>query len=215
MSRHVVGLTLDNVADIPWRCKRRVYWELAPHVAEQVVSFGEPEVEKEAWVSGMLLEWGSCGRIAYSADLPVGFVLYAPPSAVPRSAAFPTSPVSTDATLLTAFHVLEEFRACGVGRALVQASVQDLSRRGVKAIEAFGDDRDTDAGGADGAVTHPEPGCVVPAGFLRGVGFKTVAADPRWPRLRLELRGGLSWKESVESALDQLLEQVSVSTVRR
>ncbi|MGW2630243.1 GNAT family N-acetyltransferase, partial [Streptomyces chattanoogensis] len=37
------------------------------------------------------------------------------------------------------------------------------------------------------------------------VGFKTVRPHPRFPRLRLELRATISWKEDVELALDRLL----------
>lgn len=206
MSRHVVGVTLDNLDDLPRQCRKCVYWEVAPHLREQAEEFGETEFEKEAWVSSILLEWGSCGRVVYSDKLPVGFVLYAPPNAVPRSVAFPTSPPSPDAVLLTAFHVLPEFRGGGLGRMLVQAVAKDLTRRGVRAIEAFGDAQPVEAANAD------EHQCVVPSEFLASVGFKTVRPHPRWPRLRLELRSALSWKEDVESALERLLGQVTVST---
>lgn len=204
MSRHVVGITLDNLEDLPRHCRRCVYWEMAPHLKGTAEEFGETELEKEAWVSSLLLEWGSCGRVAYSDDLPVGFLLYAPPSAVPRAAAFPTSPPSPDAVLLTAFHVLPEFRGGGLGRLLVQAAVRDLTRRGVKAVESFGD---ADPGAAE-RDTHD---CVAPSAFLASVGFKTVRPHRRWPLLRLELRSGMSWKEDVESALEDLLGQVTVS----
>ncbi|MQA08480.1 MAG: GNAT family N-acetyltransferase [Pseudonocardiaceae bacterium] len=202
MSRRVVGITLDNLEHLPRHCRQCVYWELAPHAKTDAEEFGETEFEKEAWVSSVLLEWGSCGRIAYSEKLPVGFVLYAPPNVVPRSQAFPTSPASPDAVLLTAFYVLPEFRGGGLGRLLVQAVAQDLTKRGVKAIEAFGK--------AD--VEADESSCVVAADFLRSVGFKTVQPHARWPRLRLELRSAMSWKEDVEAALERLLGTVSVST---
>jgi hypothetical protein len=52
----------------------------------------------------------------------------------------------------------------------------------------------------------------VPADFLLRVGFKTVRQHPRWPRLRLELRSAISWKEDVEAALERLLGTVTVST---
>lgn len=204
MSRRVMGVTLDNLEQLPLSCRRCVYWEVAPHLKEQAEQFGETEVEKEAWVSSVLLEWGSCGRLVYSGDLLVGFVLYAPPNAVPRAGAFPTSPPSPDAVLLTAFYVLPEFRGSGFGRALVQAAVADLTKRGVRAIEAFGD--------AQPETEDDEHICVVPAAFLRSVGFKTVRPHPRWPRLRLELRSGISWKADVEAALEKLLGQVSVTT---
>ncbi|PRX47710.1 acetyltransferase (GNAT) family protein [Prauserella shujinwangii] len=206
MSRRVVGVTLDNLEQLPLRCRRCVYWELAPHLREEAERFGETEVEKEAWVSAVLLEWGSCGRIIHSGDLPVGFVLYAPPNAVPRANAFPTSPPSADAVLLTAFHLLPEFRGGGLGRLLVQAVAKDLTRRGVRAVEAFGDAQPEER------QNDEEHHCVVPAAFLQSVGFKTVRPHPRWPRLRLELRSGISWKEDVEAALEKLLGEVSVTT---
>ncbi|MGH3937254.1 MAG: GNAT family N-acetyltransferase, partial [Pseudonocardiaceae bacterium] len=127
---------------------------------------------------------------------------YAPPGAVPRAAAFPTSPVSADAVLLTALQVASEFSGGGLGRMLVQAVAKDLTRRGVRAIEAFGD-----------AQVHEESSCVVPAAFLQQVGFKTVRPHPRWPRLRLELRTALTWKEDVEAALERLLTSVTITPV--
>jgi hypothetical protein len=84
---------------------------------------------------------------------------------------------------------------------LVQAVAKDLTRRGVKAIEAFGN-----------AKPDQDEACVVPADFLLSVGFKTVRPHAHWPRMRLELRTALSWKEDVEAALAQLLGTVTVST---
>ena len=54
--------------------------------------------------------------------------------------------------------------------------------------------------------------CVVPADFLTAVGFKTVRPHHKWPRLRLEIRSAISWKEDVEAALERLLGQVTIST---
>ena len=45
----------------------------------------------------------------------------------------------------------------------------------------------------------------VPADFLLAVGFKTVRPHHRFPRLRLDLRNALSWREDVEVALERLL----------
>jgi hypothetical protein len=200
VSRRVVGVTLDNLDHLPPRCRRCVFWELAPHVREQAEEFGETSLEKEAWISNVLLEWGSCGRVVYVDGTPAGYALYAPPAAVPGSSAFPTGPVSADAVLLTALRIVSEFENGGLGRVLVQNVAKDLTRRGVKAVEAFGDLQET--------ATR----CVIPAGFLQQVGFKTVRPHPRWPRMRLELRTALSWKEDVEAALERLLQTVSVHT---
>jgi GNAT superfamily N-acetyltransferase len=194
MTRRLANVTLDNLDDLPARCRRCVFWELDPLAGARAIEAGDPSFEKEAWVSAALLEWGSCGKVLYVEGLAAGFILYAPPSYVPRSAAFPTSPVSADAVLLMTMAVLPEFAGTGLGRMLVQGMAKDLIRRGVKAVEAFGDARWADLG-------H----CMVPADHLLAVGFKTVRHHPRHPRLRLELKSVASWREDVEVALERLL----------
>jgi GNAT superfamily N-acetyltransferase len=193
MTRRLVNVTLDNLTDLPPRCRRCVFWELDPLGRERAEESGDPALEKEAWVSAALLEWGSVGKIVYVDAMPGGFVLYAPPSYVPRSVAFPTSPVSADAVLLMTASVRPEFAGFGLGRMLVQAVAKDMVLRGVRAIESFGDARPT------------EPACLVPADYLRSVGFKTVRPHHRYPRLRLELKNALTWREDVEVALERLL----------
>jgi GNAT superfamily N-acetyltransferase len=193
MGRRLVPLTLDNLPDLPKRCRSCVFWELDPVSGQAAVRAGTPELEKEAWISGVLLEWGSCGRVVYVDDAPVGFVLYAPPAYVPRATAFPTSPVSPDAVQLMTALIMPEYQGQGLGRVIVQTVAKDLLRRGFKAIEAFGDAR------------WKEPACLLPADHLLAVGFKTVRPHPSYPRLRLDLRTALSWKEDVEMALDRLL----------
>jgi GNAT superfamily N-acetyltransferase len=193
LSRRLASITLDNLDDLPSRCRRCVFWELDPVGYARAHEEGDPALEKEAWISSVLLEWGSCGKIAYVDGVPAGYMLYAPPHLVPRSVAFPTSPVSADAVLLMTAHVLGEFAGGGLGRMLVQAAAKDMTRRGVKAIEAFGD------------LKWTGPSCVVPADYLLAVGFKTVRQHLRFPRLRLELKTALSWREDVEVALERLL----------
>ncbi len=88
MSRRLAPLTLDNLSDLPSTCRRCVTWELDPLAAKQASAAGDTGFEKEAWISGTLLEWGSCGRVAYVDDQPAGFVTYAPPALVPRALEF-------------------------------------------------------------------------------------------------------------------------------
>ena len=203
MSRRLASVTLDNLDDLPRRCRRCVRWELDPVARERAEAAGDPALEKEAWVSAVLLEWGSCGKIVYVDGTPAGYVMYAPPAYVPRSIAFPTSPVSPDAVLLMTAHVLPEFAGGGLGRMLVQGVAKDLTRRGVRAIEAFGDER------------WERPACVLPAEHLRSVGFKTVRPHARFPRLRLELKSAVSWREDVEVALERLLGSMSPDPLLR
>jgi len=193
VARRIVSVTLDNLDDLPTVCRSCVFWELDPVARSRAEETGDTAFEKEAWVSATLLDWGSCGKIAYVDGTPCGYVLFAPPAYVPRSVAFPTSPVSGDAVLLMTGSVLDEFRGQGIGRTLVQAVAKDLLRRSVRAVEAFGDQQ------------GEALSCVLPADHLLAVGFKTVRPHPRWPRLRLELKSTASWREDVEVAIERLL----------
>lgn len=217
VSRRLENLTLDNLGDLPARCRRCIVWELDPVAAKAAVGCGNRELEKEAWLSATLLEWGSCGKIVYVDSVPAGYALFGPPALVPRSRAFPTSPVAADAALLVAVYVQPEFAGAGLGRVLVQTVVKELARRDIKAVEAFGDLR---AGGTEGpsgpgaeVIEAPSPAdqmrsggsCVVPAEFLLSVGFKTVRPHHRFPRLRLDVKNAISWREDVEVALERLI----------
>lgn len=204
MSRRAAALTLDTLADIPDPCRRCVIWELDAVAGRRAHESGDTEFEKEVWVSSTLLEWGSCGRIVYVDDEPAGFVIYAPPVLAPRAMAFPTSPVSADAVLLMTARVLPKYAGGGLARLLIQSAAKDLTRRGVRAIEAFGI--------APGA-SASQPGdnghhCLIPADALLAVGFKTVRHHHRYPRLRLELKTAISWREDVEQALERILGSV-------
>ena len=203
MSRRAVSITLDNLDDLPGRCRQCVFWELDPVAADRAREAGDTGFEKESWVSATLLDWGSCGKIVYVDGVPAGFLMYAPPGYVPRSVAFPTSPVSADAVLLMTGHVHPDFAGGGLGRMLLQSVAKDLLRRGVRAIEAFGDEK------------WEAPHCVLPADHLRAVGFKTVRPHHRYPRLRLELGSTASWREDVEVALERLLGSLSPDPLLR
>jgi hypothetical protein len=191
--RRVASITLDNLDDLPSRCRRCVFWELDPLSQARALEGGDSALEKESWVSNVLLQWGSCGKIIYVDGVAAGYVLYAPPHYVPKSVAFPTSPVSSDAVLMMTAHILAEFSGGGLGRVLVQSLVKDLTHRGIRAVEAFGDLK------PDGM------NCMMPADYLLAVGFKTVRPHLRYPRLRLEIKTALSWREDVEVALERLL----------
>ncbi len=213
--RRLAPLTLDTLDDLPSTCRRCVVWELDPVAAGRAERAGDTGFEKEAWVSAALLEWGSVGRIAYVDASPAGFLMYAPPHLVPRSVAFPTAPVSADAVLLMTGRVLPEFAGAGLARMLLQGVAKDLTRRGVRAIEAYGRIEPADAASDPVERATVGSGCVLPADYLLSVGFKTVRPHHRHPRLRLDLRTALSWREDVEHALERLLGSVRAPVLTR
>ena len=83
MARRFARLTLDNLSDLPVRCRSCLFWELDPVRRQRAEDAGDCAGEKEAWVSRALLEWGSCGQIVYVDDDPAGYVLFAPATYFP------------------------------------------------------------------------------------------------------------------------------------
>lgn len=207
MSRKIVRLTVDHVAAVDSPARECLFWELDP-VARRRVPPGEAAAEKQQRISEILREWGSCGRTALVDGVPVGYVVYAPPAYFPGAAAYPTAPVSPDAVLLTTAYVEPQAAGGGLGRMLMQGMARDLiARGGVRAVEAFGEarsERTRRLAGLTG-LADPGPACALPADFLLSLGFKTQRAHAATPRMRMDLRSALSWRDEVELALDRLL----------
>src|SRR5436190_11045544 len=179
MARKLVSVTVDNADDLPAPCRSCAFWEGGERLPDPSA--------KDDWLSAVLLDWGRCGRILYVDGVVAGFALYAPPEYVVGSPAFGAAKPSDDALLLMTARILPEYAAGGLGRVLIQSVVKDaLGRKGVKALEAYGDVQ-----GEAGA-------CILPADFLAAVGFKTIARHPRYPLLRMELRTVLRWRGDVE-----------------
>jgi N-acetylglutamate synthase-like GNAT family acetyltransferase len=130
--------------------------------------------------------------------------------------------VSEDAVQLATVVVFPGNGDAGLGRALVQVMARDLVRRGgVRAVEAItcvradgrsddhpgqgaGEGEEEDAVGGPEAYVTDSACPPVPAEFLQRVGFTTVRAHPRHPRLRLELRSLVSWREEVGTAWERI-----------
>jgi hypothetical protein len=157
VSARITPLRLEAFEQLPKHARRCVFWEVDPATLGGSDHLSDPEFEKEAWLSMVMLEWGSCGQIASGApiDEPVedddapclGYAFYAPPGAVPRAQLFPSGPVSPDAVLLTSMGIEQgtthgrcgpDTSAEGLSQSLIVAVVADLVRRGVRALEAFG-----------------------------------------------------------------------------
>lgn len=212
-----------------------MFWEVDPSTLRGGDHLADPEFEKEAWLSMVMLEWGSCAQLAlrgaatpgeqdpdgpedFHNESCLGYVFYAPPGAVPRARKFPTGPVSADAVLLTSIGLESADDGDAISRGLITAVVGDLVRRGVRALEAFGRTAlVSDLCPESGIPTDLEQvirvlgdcsagQCIISADLLIDMGFEVVAPHPYFPRLRLELEQGLGWKADVEAALERLLE---------
>ena len=171
MSRRLVGLTLDNLsrpADAD--CRSCVFWEL-----DRPGSAGWPpvtaELEKEAWLSDTLLEWGSCGQLAYvdgsgrvRALRAAG--LRAPGGRLPDLAGQPGRRAADDGARAA------QFRGAGLGAC--------SCRRWPATWCGAGSGRSRRSGVTTPGSARPTAAnrCLLPADYLRAVGFKTVRAAP-------------------------------------
>ncbi|MBA0046764.1 acetyltransferase [Mycobacteroides sp. LB1] len=235
MSARIVPLRLDGFEQLPKHARRCVFWEVDPATVGDRQHLSDPEFEKEAWLSMVMLEWGSCGQLAVTGPqtrpTTAGYAFYAPPGVVPRARLFPTAPVSADAILLTSLGVEPGHESDGLPHSIIASVVTELVRRGVRALEAFG--RTSEAlelcggsvpdplrPGGLSTVRHSEAAdvlgectieqCMIDVNFLKDVGFTVVAPHQHFPRLRMELDSGIGWKAEVEAALERLLESVHV-----
>ena len=67
MSARITPLRLEAFEQLPKHARRCVFWEVDPSTLGGEDHLTDPEFEKEAWLSMVMLEWGSCGQMAYSA----------------------------------------------------------------------------------------------------------------------------------------------------
>ena len=64
------------------------------------------------------------------------------------------------------------------------------------------------AGDANAQRLWPPDHCLLPIDFFTAVGIYTVREHPAYPRMRLDLRTALGWREEVEQAVERLFSQV-------
>ena len=175
-------VTAEALSSIAVPCARCTFWERGPVLVPPCAAGPSAEATKEQWLNQTAFDWGPCGWLAQVDGAPVGYV--------PRAHAFPTAPTSPDAVLLVTVQVAPEHRGNGLGRALVRAAAADLVGRGVRAMEAY---------------ASPSPAdCLLASGFLTEVGFTPVRDHAVVPRLRLDLRTTVTWREDVEGVWARL-----------
>ena len=64
MAARITPLRLEAFEQLPKHARRCVYWEVDPSTLRADDHLSDPEFEKEAWLSMVMLEWGSCGQMA-------------------------------------------------------------------------------------------------------------------------------------------------------
>lgn len=205
-SSALIPLGLDTISRLPAPCRSCIRWEIGPERSGKVANAGQAEFEKEVWLSGVMLSWGSCGQLLVIDDAVAGYAIYAPPMQVATAGSFPTAPASPDAVLLVSAKIQPEYRGRGHAKELLQGVAKHLASRGVRALEMFAHRGEPTHLPSDETI----PPCLLPVEFGLAVGFTEVRPHHRYPRLRLELDKALGWKADVESALEQLLAVITI-----
>jgi GNAT superfamily N-acetyltransferase len=190
MGRRLAPLDTATIDRLPAVCRRCTFWELGMRAAQR--GSDAAEEQKHAWLSSVVLEWGPVGHIVTVDGQMAGYSLYAPASFLDQIGSQAARPVSRDAVLLATLAIEPEHAGQGIGRVLLQAMARDLTKRKVRAAEAFADRF------WNGRACH------IPAGFLEASGFSVVREHPRYPLMRMDLRTALTWKDVGEAALDKL-----------
>ena len=169
-------ITEENVGDIPEPCRRCAYWE-DPKVSER----DEAELIKREWFKETLETFGTCGKILYVDGRAVGYAQYGPSGRFPNVKNYGSGPVGSveeGVVLLTCLFISDEaFRGLGLGKRLLEAVIQELRRRGFRALETFA---------RRGEADNPSG----PMEFYLRRGFHVKdETDPEFPLMRLDFTG--------------------------
>lgn len=200
MARRPALLDADAIEQLPSPCRTCLFWELGhPRPPDGGAPLdelaGDTVVQKQAWTQAEIASGQAPGRVIRVDDKVVAYALFAAPGTLaPRKRPVPRP--SDDALLLATIWVDAQQRRHGFGRLLLQAAVREAIALDLAAVEAFGDRR------------FREVACVLPSMWLLHEGFTVRAEHPRYPLLRLETRRTARWAESLEHALEGLVEHL-------
>jgi len=172
----------SNLKDIPEPCKGCVYWEF-PNDFERAKKDPrkktEFEVKKRKWFEQTLEEFGTCGKIVFHKDKPIAYAQYASSARFPKINTYESKPVGKleeGVVFLSCLYVTDKtMRGKGIGKTLLQNIIEDLRRRGFRAIETFA--RRSEAENPSGPMTL----------YIRN-GFHTKdKTNPEFPIMRFYL----------------------------
>jgi len=181
MKIEIASLTEENLKDAPewdghpFSCKYCTYWEFPEECTDPAKKKKEDMLEKKlSWLRNTNKVFGNCGMIAYVSGKPAGYAQYAPPKLLINLAGYTSRP-SDDAVLISCLFIPQkELRRSRMGSQLLRSIIDDLRRRGVKAVETFA---------RKGKPDNPSG----PVEFYLRNGFRIYEDDKEFPLMRLEL----------------------------
>jgi len=127
----------DNFKDVPDFCRCCLYWQTSGSFSEEMVKT-EMAQKKLEWLKKVTKEFGSCMKIAYLGDKPIGFGHYAPAKFFPKAKEYQSGPPSEDSVFLACLYIVnKESRGKGLGTIMLRNILAELKDKGIKAVETF------------------------------------------------------------------------------
>ncbi|RJS76224.1 GNAT family N-acetyltransferase [Candidatus Bathyarchaeota archaeon] len=181
MAVKIEDITESNLNDIPRMCRCCLYWSFPEESEKKDASKHKQALEskKKEWILQTLKEFGSCGKILYYDNKPVGYAEYGPSSRFPQIEEYQSQPIGkieAGVVFLSCLTIVDEnLRGKGLGWKLLDSVIADMKKRGFKAIETYAR-RDSS--------NNPSG----PVEFYLKKGFKIKdETDPEFPIVRLNL----------------------------
>ena len=142
----IKDITLENLSDISESCRSCIYWEF-PEDFEKAKDMEQNKKlqfcveKKKEWFLKTLKDFGNCGKIVYYRGKPIGYAQYAPSTRLPQAKNYESKHLGEPdggAVFLSCLYITNKsMRGRGFGTQLLRHVVNDLKKRGFKAIETF------------------------------------------------------------------------------
>ncbi len=184
MKTMIKDITESNLNDIPETCSSCIYWSFPEEFEEAKPELPEKKQEliakKRQWTIQTLNEFGSCGKILYDSNTPVGYAEYGPSSRFPRIKEYTSQPVGKieeGVVFLSCLYIADRnLRRKGLGEKLLESIIADLTRRTFKALETFA---------RKGSSNNPSGPVEI---YLKRGFYIKDDADPEFPIMRFDLQ---------------------------
>lgn len=184
METIIKDITESNLKDIPETCSYCIYWSFPKEFERTKPELSKRKQElitkKRRWILQTLKEIGSCGKILYHHNMPVGYAEYGPPNRFPQINEYKSQPVGkieNGVVFLSCLYIADEnLRRKGLGEKLLNSIIADLKGRGFKAIETYA--RKSSSENPSGPVEL----------YLKKGFYIKNAANPEFPIVRLNLQ---------------------------
>ena len=140
------NITPENFGDIPKSCRSCIYWEYPEdfeklRLVEQNKKREFCVEKKREWFLKTLREFGSCGKIVYYRDKPIGYAQYASSTRLPQAKNYESKHLGEPergVVFLSCLYIPDKtMRGRGVGTLLLKQVINELRKRGFKAVETF------------------------------------------------------------------------------